>query len=76
MTCSSAINRVLEKNLIPFNKPYMTGRELWYIAQAHANGHLSGDGPFTRRCHAWLQQHTGAGEALLTHSCTAAAGLS
>ncbi len=72
MTCSSAINRVLEKNLIPFNKPYMTGRELWYIAQAHANGHLSGDGPFTRRCHAWLQQHTGAGEALLTHSCTAA----
>ena len=57
---------------IPFNKPYMTGRELWYIAQAHANGHLSGDGPFTRRCHTWLQQHTGAGEALLTHSCTAA----
>ena len=58
--------------MIPFNKPYMTGRELWYIAQAHANGHLSGDGPFTRRCHTWLQQHTGAGEALLTHSCTAA----
>jgi dTDP-4-amino-4,6-dideoxygalactose transaminase len=34
---------------IPFNRPYMTGRELGNIAEAHANGHLSGDGPFTRR---------------------------
>ena len=58
--------------LIPFNKPYMTGKELWYIAQAHANGHLAGDGPFTRKCNAWLVQRTGARKALLTHSCTAA----
>lgn len=58
--------------MIPFNKPYMTGRELWYIARAHAQGHLSGDGHFTKRCHQWLEHHTGAGEALLTHSCTAA----
>lgn len=58
--------------MIPFNKPYMTGRELDYIAQAHAAGHLSGDGPFTKRCHAWLEQATGARRALLTHSCTAA----
>lgn len=57
---------------IPFNKPYMTGRELWYIAQAHTNGHLSGDGSFTRKCHAWLEQNTGSKRALLTHSCTAA----
>ena len=57
---------------IPFNKPHMTGRELGYIAQAHANGHLSGDGPFTERCHAWLEKQTGAKKALLTHSCTAA----
>jgi dTDP-4-amino-4,6-dideoxygalactose transaminase len=57
---------------IPFNKPYMTGRELWLIAQAHARGHLSGDGEFTRRCHAWLEQQTGTRRALLTHSCTAA----
>jgi dTDP-4-amino-4,6-dideoxygalactose transaminase len=57
---------------IPFNKPFMTGRELWYIAQAHTNGHLSGDGMFTKRCHAWLESHTGARRALLTHSCTAA----
>lgn len=50
----------------------MTGRELAYIAEAHAGGHLSGDGPFTRRCHAWLEQTTGTAKALLTHSCTAA----
>ncbi|MBV7537486.1 dTDP-4-amino-4,6-dideoxygalactose transaminase [Duganella sp. sic0402] len=59
-------------NPIPFNKPFMTGRELWYIAQAHTNGHLSGDGQFTKKCHAWLEQSTGAKRALLTHSCTAA----
>ena len=57
---------------IPFNKPYMTGRELELIAQAHENGHLSGDGPFTKRCHAWLEQRIGCKKALLTHSCTAA----
>src|SRR5574337_1726363 len=58
--------------MIPFNQPYMTGRELEYIAQAHAAGHLAGDGPFTKRCHAWIEQRTGARKALLTHSCTAA----
>ena len=57
---------------IPFNKPFMTGRELWYIAQAHTKGHLSGDGQFTKKCHAWLEQSTGTKRALLTHSCTAA----
>ncbi len=58
--------------MIPFNKPYMTGKELYYITQAHANGHLSGDGPFTRRCNAWLEAQTGAPRAMLTHSGTAA----
>lgn len=62
--------------MIPFNRPYMTGRELWLIAQAHTNGHLSGDGPFTKRCHAWLENNTGAATALLTHSCTAALEMS
>jgi dTDP-4-amino-4,6-dideoxygalactose transaminase len=57
---------------IPFNKPYMTGRELSLIAEAHFHGQLAGDGPFTGRCHAWLEQHTGCRRALLTHSCTAA----
>lgn len=58
--------------MVPFNRPYMTGKELGLISQAHDNGHLSGDGPFTKRCHEWLQQRTGAHKALLTHSCTAA----
>jgi dTDP-4-amino-4,6-dideoxygalactose transaminase len=57
---------------IPFNKPYMTGKELWYISQAHANGHLAGDGDFTKKCNAWLEQRTGCRKASLTHSCTAA----
>lgn len=59
-------------NRIPFNRPYMTGKELYYIAEAHFNGALAGDGPFTRRCHAWLKERTGCSKALLTHSCTAA----
>ena len=58
--------------MIPFNKPYMTGRELSYIAQAHANGHLAGNGEFSQRCCAWLEQRVGSQKALLTHSCTAA----
>ena len=58
--------------VIPFNKPYMTGKELWYISQAHASGHLAGDGQFTKKCNAWLEQRTGSQKALLTHSCTAA----
>ena len=57
---------------IPFNRPYMTGKELWYIAQAHVNGHLAGDGFFTKKCQGWLENRMGAGCALLTHSCTAA----
>ena len=57
---------------IPFNKPYMPGKELGYIAQAHANLHLAGDGEFTKKCHAWLEKRTGSHKALLTHSCTAA----
>jgi dTDP-4-amino-4,6-dideoxygalactose transaminase len=57
---------------IPFNKPYMTGKEIAYIAEAHVNCMLAGDGPFTKRCHEWLEQKTGSDKALLTHSCTAA----
>lgn len=57
---------------IPFNKPYLTGNELDYIGQAHAFGQLAGDGRFTKRGSAWLEEHTGALRVLLTHSCTAA----
>jgi dTDP-4-amino-4,6-dideoxygalactose transaminase len=57
---------------IPFNWPNMTGKELHYIAEAHFNGRLAGDGPFTKRCHSWLESRTHCAKALLTHSCTAA----
>ncbi|MGH8735953.1 MAG: dTDP-4-amino-4,6-dideoxygalactose transaminase [Burkholderiales bacterium] len=57
---------------VPFNRPYMTGRELAYIAEAHQNHMLAGDGPFTAKCSDWLEARTGTHKALLTHSCTAA----
>jgi dTDP-4-amino-4,6-dideoxygalactose transaminase len=50
----------------------MTGRELQRIAEAHAAGHLSGDGGFTKRCHQLIEASVGCGRAFLTHSCTAA----
>ena len=50
----------------------MTGKELFYIAEAHFNGMLAGDGPYTKKCHTWLEAQTGTKKALLTHSCTAA----
>jgi dTDP-4-amino-4,6-dideoxygalactose transaminase len=57
---------------VPFNTPHLLGTECAYLREALADRHLSGDGPFTRRCHAWLAEHTGAPKALLTHSCTGA----
>lgn len=57
---------------IPFNRPYMTGRELYYIAEAKFANMLAGDGGFTKKDHRWLEQHVGCQKALLTHSCTAA----
>lgn len=58
---------------IPFNKPYLTGRELHHIAEASFNNNmLSGDGPFTKHCHTWIEEKTYCKKALLTHSCTAA----
>lgn len=64
-------------NLIPFNSPYIAGKELYYIAQAVIeNNRISGDGPFTRKCQDWLEKTSGATRALLTHSCTAALEMS
>ena len=57
---------------IPYNRPFMTGKELQYIGQAHANHHLAGDGEFTGKCSVWLEARTGCRKALLTHSCTGA----
>ena len=58
--------------MIPFNRPFLTGKELTYIAEAHANGHLAGNGAFSKRCCGWLEERVGSHRALLTHSCTAA----
>ncbi|WP_084683337.1 dTDP-4-amino-4,6-dideoxygalactose transaminase [Neorhizobium vignae] len=57
---------------IPFNRPFMTGKELYYIAEAKFGNMLAGDGPFTKRCHEWLKDKSGCVKPLLTHSCTAA----
>src|SRR5437763_12538834 len=55
---------------IPFNRPSFDGNEARYLAQALTSGHTSGDGPFTKRCHAFLEQALGVPKALLTTSCT------
>jgi dTDP-4-amino-4,6-dideoxygalactose transaminase len=57
---------------IPFNKPFVAGKELYYIAQAVTFGNLGGDGLFTRRCAELLQERFGIPKVLLTPSCTAA----
>jgi len=57
-------------NVIPFNKPYLTGKEGHYIYQAVLSGKISGDGIFTKRCHAFLEKKYGFKKCLLTTSCT------
>ncbi|MBQ4133076.1 MAG: dTDP-4-amino-4,6-dideoxygalactose transaminase, partial [Desulfovibrionaceae bacterium] len=64
------------KEFISFNKPYMTGKELYRIAEAHFSGKLSGDGKFTHLCSKRLEVQTGCAKALLAHSCTAALEMS
>jgi dTDP-4-amino-4,6-dideoxygalactose transaminase len=55
---------------IPFNRPSFEGQEQTYMAQAILNGHISGDGLFTKRCHAFFEKHMGVSKAFLTTSCT------
>lgn len=57
---------------IPFNKPFIAGKELFYIAQAVTYGNLSGDGQFTKKCAELLQDRFSIPKVLLTPSCTAA----
>ena len=72
MTCIFEIaqSRQTMSSLIPFNRPCLAGNEYEYIAEAIANGHASGDGPFTRRCHELLEQELHVPKVLLTTSCT------
>lgn len=55
---------------IPFNAPGLAGDELRYIADAITRGHSAGDGAYTAKCHAYLQEKLAAAKVLLTTSCT------
>jgi dTDP-4-amino-4,6-dideoxygalactose transaminase len=55
---------------IPFNRPFLAGKEFRYMQEAIERMHISGDGMFTRRCHALLEEMLGAPKVLLTTSCT------
>ena len=57
---------------IPFNKPFLVGKELYYIAQAIMSGHSAGDGMFTKKCQTLMEKKFGAKKILLTNSFTAA----
>jgi dTDP-4-amino-4,6-dideoxygalactose transaminase len=59
-------------NKIPLGRPTVLGSELDYIAQSLRQGHLAGDGKFTKLCHGLIEKITSSPKALLTHSCTAA----
>lgn len=61
---------------IVFNRPFLVGKELLNIAEAHFKGRLAGDGDFSRRCQVKLEDICQARKALLTHSCTAALEMS
>lgn len=62
--------------MIPFNKPYLTGKEISYIQQAVESGMISGNGHFTKMCHRFFEQEYGFRKALLTTSCTDALEMS
>jgi len=57
---------------IPFNKPYLAGKELYYVAQSVLSGHTSGDGPFSKKCQKLFEDTFSAQKVLLTTSCTSA----
>lgn len=61
-----------ELSPIPFNRPYLTGRERAYLDEALSSGRLAGDGPFSRRCQKLMQDRFGVASAQLTTSCTSA----
>ena len=56
--------------MIPFNKPYLTGKEMQYIEQAVKSGKISGNGLFTKKCQEFFEKEFGFKKTLLTTSCT------
>lgn len=59
-------------NFIPFNRSFIVGKELHYIATAVRRGHLAGNGAFTKKCNEWMEKKFSAAKVLLTHSGTGA----
>jgi dTDP-4-amino-4,6-dideoxygalactose transaminase len=57
-------------DFIPFNRPTIVGKELYYISQAIHNGYSAGDAAFTKKCHALLEKILNVSRVLLTTSCT------
>src|SRR5688572_27773378 len=55
---------------IPFNKPFLVGKETEYIREAVHSGKISGDGMFTKKCHSYFESRYGFKKVLLTTSCT------
>jgi dTDP-4-amino-4,6-dideoxygalactose transaminase len=62
--------------LIDFNRPFIAKNQIAYIQEAIQSGHISGDGQFTKKCHAWLENYLGVKKALLTTNCTHALEMS
>jgi dTDP-4-amino-4,6-dideoxygalactose transaminase len=70
------LNQIKQTIRIPFNRPGLSGNEMEYITDAIAQGHLSGDGAYTRKCSALLEEALGVRKVLLTTSCTHALEMS
>jgi dTDP-4-amino-4,6-dideoxygalactose transaminase len=70
----------MSKTSIPYHQPALgnghEGNELIYLQEVLKTRQMMGDGPFTKRCHQWLEKHLQTPKALLTHSCTAALEMS
>lgn len=64
------LNLLINPFMIPFNKPYLTGKETHYIYDAVSSGKISGNGKYTQKCQAYFEEHYGFKKALLTTSCT------
>lgn len=63
---------IMDKVKVPFNKPFITGKELYYIADSVMRGQISGNGFYTKQCESFLEKYTHCSKVLMTNSCTAA----
>ncbi len=66
----------VQKRTVTFNKPFLTGKETEYMVEAVQSQQISGNGPFTKKCHAFFEKRFGFGKVLLTTSCTDALEMS